>query len=109
MNNLSSFSLLPDKVIYNILLNLNAKDVTRLCMADRRFQIIYLDDYLWSLLLQRDFPNMVECYTTYKQGYMLSVSKIVEVTIHHDYSGDNYQVPFHINYFDTFEDIKQRA
>lgn len=67
------FDKLPNELIIQILMNLDVKDILKLCQTNKRVADICQSNYLWKKLVARDFPDSFYIfgsqYPDYRQAY----------------------------------------
>ena len=75
-----SIENIPKNIIYMILLNLKVNDINNFSCMNKKFKNISDENYLWELLLKRDFPNTKKCQEIFcKNWYMFRYKSIKTV------------------------------
>lgn len=80
-------SLDDNTLLFNILPQLDNNDLTSLCNTDKRIANLCLNDNLWQIKMQRDFPTIIPLKSstiTWRDLYILSTKEIPIYYSHND-------------------------
>jgi len=127
---------LPNEVLYKIVLKMKPDSILKLCLTSSQFSRICADEYIWTKLLKRDFPdhpivgdpkehyrklvqNEGENYgplfipgNRYPEGTEIIYVKyqiLTEANIDYEPVFSNYSVSFNLNSRDILKEISEEV
>jgi len=75
---------IANELIYNIIENLDIREILTLCSTNVKYRTICQEPYTWIYLLKRDFNltyNGPDAYLVYKKAWIFDILKLIEYII----------------------------